>query len=150
MTDWALARSFVMEHLDTSSPNRREGAAPARGVGILSSVFGLMFFLVFMLLAVQVMWSLYATSVVTGAAYDAGRVAARTGDPAAGQARFENTIGEYDADVAITMPAGPGVVTVVITGENPTVLPDRFARVLPFGTINRTVEVRNEVFVGDE
>jgi Flp pilus assembly protein TadG len=139
-----------MEHLNTSSPNPREATTPERGVGILSSVFGLMFFLVFMLLAVQVMWSLYATSVVTAAAYDAGRVAARTGDPTAGEARFENTIGEYDADVAITVPAGPGIVTVVVTGENPTVLPSRFARVLPFGTINRTVEVRNEVFVSDE
>ncbi len=120
-----------------------------RGAGIVSSTFGLMFFLIFMLLAVQVLWSLYATTVVTGAAYDAGRLAARTGDASAGQARFESTIGSYDADVAITVPPGEGVVTVVITGENPSMLPDRFATALPFATIERTIEIRNEVFIDE-
>lgn len=106
-----------------------------------------MFFLLFLLFAVQVLWSLYATTVVTSAAYDAGRLAARTGDAAAGEARFESAIGSYDAAVAITVPAGEGVVTVVITGENPSMLPDRFARVMPFGVIERTLEIRNEVFI---
>lgn len=118
-----------------------------RAAGLLSSAFGLLFFLVFMLLAVQVLWSLYATTVVTGAAHDAGRLVARTGDPAAGIARFESTIGSYPADVAITVPTGEGTVVVVLTGENPTLLPDRFARVLPFGLIDRTIEMRAEVFV---
>lgn len=85
--------------------------------------------------------------MVTSAAYDAGRLAARTGDAAAGEARFEGTIGSYDADVAITVPADEGVVTVAITGENPSMLPDRFARVLPFGVIERTIEIRNEVYI---
>lgn len=110
-------------------------------------MFGLLFFLVFLLFAIQVLWSLYATTVVTSAAYDAGRLAARTGDASAGEARFESTIGSYEADVAITVPAGEGVVTVEVTGDNPSVLPDRFARVMPFGTIERTIEIRNEVFV---
>ncbi|MEM7285098.1 MAG: hypothetical protein AAF480_02010 [Actinomycetota bacterium] len=110
-------------------------------------MFGLLFFLLFLLFAVQVLWSLYATTVVTSAAYDAGRLAARTGDSTAGEARFASTIGSYDADVAISVPAGVGVVTVTITGENPSMLPDRFARVMPFGTIERTIEIRNEVFV---
>ena len=106
-----------------------------------------MFFLVFLLFAVQVLWSLYATTVVTSAAYDAGRLAARTGDATAGEARFESSIGSYDADVSISVPAGEGVVTVTVTGENPSMLPDRFARVMPFGRIDRTIEIRNEVFV---
>lgn len=110
-------------------------------------MFGLLFFLVFMLLAVQVLWSLYATTVVTSAAYDAGRLAARTGDAGAATARFESTIGSYDADVSIDVPPADGVVTVVLTGENPTLLPDRWARVLPFGDIDRTIEIRREVFV---
>ena len=95
----------------------------------------------------QVLWSLYATTVVTSAAYDAGRLAARTGDATAGEARFESTIGSYDAEVTIIVPVGEGTVSVVITGENPSMLPDRFARVMPFGTIERTIEIRNEVFI---
>ncbi len=123
-------------------------AAPTeRGAGMFSSVFGLMFFLIFMLLAVQLMWSLYATTVVTSAAYDAGRTAARTGDPSAGQARFAATIGSYDARVSIVVPPDEGVVTVTITGENPSLLPDRFATALPFASIERTIEIRNEVFI---
>ena len=97
----------------------------------------------------QVLWSLYATTVVTSAAYDAGRLAARTGDVSAGEARFQSTIGAYDAEVAITVPPGVGVVTVAVTGENPSMLPDRFARVMPFGTIERTIEIRHEVFVDE-
>lgn len=123
--------------------------AQQRGAGIFSSVFGLMFFLVFLLLATQLMWSLYATSVVTSAAYDAGRTAARSGDAGAGEARFESSIGTYDADVFISVPPGEGVVTVVVTGANPSLLPDRFARSLPFGVIERTIEIRNETFVSD-
>jgi len=120
-----------------------------RGAGIFSSAFGLLFFLLFMLLAVHVMWSLYATSVVTSAAYDAGRTAARTGSAEAGQARFQSTIGDYDATIAITVPLDVGVVTVVVSGDNPSMLPDRFARALPFASIERTIEIRNEVFVDD-
>ena len=116
-----------------------------RGAGLFSSVFGVMFFLVFLLFAMQLLWSLYATTVVTAAAYDAGRTAARTGDAAAGAARFDRTIGSYEADVAIALDGDTVVVTV--TGENPTLLPERFARELPFGAIDRTVRIRREQFV---
>jgi hypothetical protein len=112
-------------------------------------VFGLMFFLIFLLLATQLMWSLYATSVVASAAYDAGRTAARSGDAGAGLERFESAIGSYDAQVVISVPSGDGTVTVVVTGANPSLLPDRFARSLPFGTIDRTIEIRNEVFTSN-
>ncbi len=122
-------------------------ASAQRGAGIFSSVFGLMFFLTFMLLAVQVLWSLYATSVVTSAAYDAGRTAARSGDAGAGQARFAQAIGGYDADIAIAVPSGEGTVVVTVSGENPSLLPERFATALPFASIDRTIEIRREVFV---
>ncbi len=132
-------------------PDRtRLARAHDRGAGIFSSVFGLMFFLVFLLLATQLMWSLYATSVVTSAAYDAGRAVARSGDAGAAEARFESSIGSYNADVSISAPPGEGVVTVVVTGANPSLLPDRFARSLPFGVIERTIEIRNEVFIDND
>ncbi len=118
-----------------------------RGAGLFGSVFGLVSFLVFLLLAMQVLWSLYATSVVTAAAYDAGRAAARTGDAVSGVDRFERSIGSYDADVSIRVPPGEGVVVVTVTGSNPTLLPDRWARALPFASIDRSIEIRREVFI---
>lgn len=123
-----------------------------RGAGVFSSAFGLLMFLVFLLFAVQVLFSLYATSVVTGAGYDAGRHLARTGDAAGAAQRFDQTIGDYDAAVRFSFEGGTGladadVIVVTITGENPTVLPDRFARTLPFGTVDRTLRITNETFV---
>jgi Flp pilus assembly protein TadG len=127
----------------------RDGQGPrvhrARGAGVFSSAFGLMFFLVFLLFAVQLLWGLYATSVVTAAAYDAGRTAARTGDAGAGAARFERTIGGYDARVDIAV--DDEVVVVTVAGDNPTLLPDRWATALPFGAIDRTIRIRRETFV---
>ena len=86
----------------------------------------------------------------TGAVpYDAGRLAARTGSPAAGVARFDQVIGSYDAAASISVPDAEGSVVVTITGENPSLLPQRLARALPFASIERTVEIRNEVYVSD-
>jgi len=116
-----------------------------RGAGLFSSAFGVLFFLVFLLFAMQLLWGMYATTVVTAAAYDAGRTSARTGDPDAGAARFARSVGGYDATVAIAV--GDETVVVTVTGENPLLLPDRFARTLPFGTIERRLEIRREQFV---
>lgn len=123
-----------------------------RGAGIISSLFGLMIFLVFLLFATQLLFSLYATSVISNAAYDAGRQVARTGDTAIGQARFDGAVGSYDASVTFGHEGGTGfndadVILVTVTGRNPTLLPDRFAEPLPFATVNRTVRVRNEKFI---
>lgn len=124
--------------------SRRTGE-DERGAGLFSSVFGVLFFLVFLLFAIQLLWGMYATTVVTAAAYDAGRTSARTGDPGAGAARFARSIGGYDAAVAIAV--GDETVVVTVTGENPTLLPDRFARTLPFGSIERRLEIRREQFL---
>lgn len=131
---------------------RRDPAARDRGAGIISSLFGLMIFLVFLLFATQLLFSLYATSVITNAAYDAGRQVAQTGDTAVGNARFEGAVGSYEADVAFSFEGGTGfadadVIIVTVTGENPTLLPDRFAQPLPFANVERTIRIRNEKFI---
>jgi hypothetical protein len=120
-----------------------------RGAGLFASAFGLVMFLAFLMLAVQVLVSLYATSVVTSAAYDAGRYAARTGDTGGAQARFARAVGGADVRASITVLAGsngPDQVVVTVTGEAPTFLAGRFAADLPFGTIDRTIRVRGESF----
>lgn len=129
------------------TPGTRRVDRGERGAGVFSSVFGVSFFLVFLLFAVQLLWGLYATTVVTAAAYDAGRTAARTGDAGAGAARFASTVGDYDATASVAV--GEEVVVVTVSGTNPTLLPERWARQLPFGSIERTVRIRRETFVED-
>lgn len=63
-----------------------DDADPEAGSGLFGLAFGIMFFLGFMLLATQVALALYARSVVTGAALDAGRILATS---SAGDGRFE-------------------------------------------------------------
>lgn len=128
---------------------RRDRARTERGVGLFSSAFGLLIFLVMLLFAVQVLVSLYANSVVSSVAYDAARYAARTGDVAGAQARFARGVGSADVSAAISVvagPDGPDQVTVRVTGRAPTFLAGRFSSDLPFGTIDRTITVRGESF----
>jgi hypothetical protein len=138
--------------------DRRARVAPwvdkdrTRGVGIFSSVFGLIFFLVFLLFAVQLMYSLYATTVISGAGYDAGRQLARTGDTDLAEDRFAAVIGGYDATVTFDFEGGTSftdadTIVVNVTGSNPTLLPDRFARPLPFANVDRTIRIRNEKLI---
>lgn len=57
------------------TPDGRLPDAPhERGSGVLGTSFGILFFLGFLLLATQVAVSLYARTVVHGAALDAGRL----------------------------------------------------------------------------
>ena len=44
-----------------------------RGAGLVSAVAGVVAFLAFLFFAVQLLYNLYATSVVTATAYDAAR-----------------------------------------------------------------------------
>lgn len=120
-----------------------------RGAGLFSAAFGLVIFLAFLMLAVQVLVSLYATSVVTGAAYDAARYAARTGDAGTAEARFARSVGGADVSASISVidgANGPDQVVVTVTGKAPTFLAGRFAANLPFGTIDRTIRIRGESF----
>lgn len=129
----------------TSVPGPTGTDGRPRGAGLFGSALGVVIFLVFLLFAMQLLWGMYATSVITAAAYDAGRTSARTGDADAGTARFARSIGSYDATVAIAV--GDETVVVTVRGDNPALLPDRFARTLPFGTIDRRLEIRRERFV---
>lgn len=73
-----------------SEPERAAPGADAAdreaGSGLFGLAFGILFFLGFMLLATQVALALYARSVVTGAALDAGRILATS---SGGDGRFE-------------------------------------------------------------
>jgi hypothetical protein len=93
----------------------RRGAARGgeRGSGVLSATWGLLFFLGFLLLAVQVATDLYWQSQVRLVAFDAARRAAEAGDaPASGDAVIDSLLGP-SADRAWSV--GGDAVSVRIT-----------------------------------
>jgi hypothetical protein len=108
-----------------------------------------------MMFAVQVLYNLYATSVVTAAAFDAARVVAggaATGDrrdaEADGRARFRALVGRYAARHVETLDFGEStddVIVLHVRARNPSLLPGRPAAAA-FGTIDRRIRVRVERF----
>lgn len=120
----------------------------ARGAGVLSSAFGLLFFLLFLLGAVQLLYSLYVSSVVTDAAYSAARhVAGHIVDdgPAAearARARFDQAVGALEASLVITYDGDDVVVRV--QASPPGLLPPGLGEALPYRHIDRTIRVRIE------
>jgi hypothetical protein len=110
---------------------------------------------VLLLLATQVLYNLYATSVVTAAAYDAARVvagAAARGDSVEaerqGKAHFRQLLGRYGTDYVETLDFSEStddVVVLHVRSRNPSLLLGRAGRTA-FGVIDRRVRVRVERF----
>lgn len=127
-----------------------------RGAGLLSTVSGLLLFLLLMLGAVQVCVTLYARSVTTQAAYDAARsvaghrsIASRSEARVAAEARFRLQIGRFGAERARLVweqPDDEDVVRVRVIAPSPTLLPPRTLSALGLGPTDRTIEVRVERF----
>jgi Flp pilus assembly protein TadG len=129
-------------------PDRR---SRDRGAGLLSTSFGILFFLGFLFFAVQLLFNLYATSVVTSATYDAARSVAASGHPAtatdAAEARAREALGSYASRVTFTWDlADPEVVKLRVTAVNPRFLGPAIDSLVGFDVIDRTVVVRVEKF----
>jgi hypothetical protein len=122
-----------------------------RGGGPLSAWFGFIVFLALLLFAVQVLFNLYATSVVTSVAYDAARkVAGAHGGPsseAQAEADARRALGRYADRVTFSWaPAGGEFVELRVQARSPSVLLPTLAGPVAFGDIDRTVRVRAERF----
>ena len=124
---------------------------PERGTGAVSSVVGVTVFLAMLFFAVQVLYNLYATSVVTAAAFDAARVVAGSdgaSDPGAREEAWERAcqvMGRYcervDPDWSQST---DDVVVLHVVAENPNLLMRGLGAVAPFQTVDRTIRVRVE------
>jgi len=116
-----------------------------RGAGAVSAVVGVTAFLTLLLFAVQLVLNLYATSVVTAAAFDGARIVAGSdGGPAVeadAEARVRELIGARD-DLSLTWSYSADVVALTVETSHPTALLPGMP--LPFQQISRTVEVRRE------
>lgn len=118
------------------------------GTSPITAVFGVGIFLGFLLLAVQVLLHLYATSTVSAAAFDAARLVA--GEDAAGCGAAEQhalgLLGGYGQDVAITCTRGADTVTLTIAGPSPAPMVAGFTTWTGLGDIEREARVRVEDF----
>ena len=125
-----------------------------RGAGTIGTAAGFLVFLLLMFSAVQILFNLYATSMVTAAAHDAARDVAgfraaddRCGATTEAEAGFIEQLGAYGraghATLAWTC-ADPDVVQVHVTATHPSILPARLGGLLSLSELDRTIEVRIE------
>lgn len=135
---------------------RERVAATERGATMIGTSAGFLVFLLLMFAAVQILFNLYATSMVTSAAHEAALAVAgfdaaadRCAAVAGAEARFVQQLGDYGraghAELVWTC-ADPDVVTVQVVAQHPTLLPPRLAGLIDLGRLDRTIVVRVEDF----
>lgn len=125
----------------------RRGLRHDDGVGMVSTLAGMTAFLAFLLLAVQVLVHLFATSYVNAAAFDAARLASGADgfSSAAARAHGLGVLGEFSQRVSeFSVRVGPDEVTVRVRAQSPALLPAAFGAVAGTSSIDRTVTLRRE------
>ena len=140
-----------MERRAADPPERRSQA----GTGLIGSLTGFVTFIVLLLLAVQVLFDLYARSAVTAAAFDAARrvagfeVATLPADELAAaesdaEGRARRTLGRYGGDARFTWTLTSTEVALRVRIVNPSLVPSGLGRPFGLDTIDRTVRVHAE------
>ncbi len=125
-----------------------------RGAGLVGTSAGFLVFLLLMLTAVQILFNLYATSMVTAAAHDAARDVAgfdaspdRCAATVAAEAAFVEALGDYGTAGHARLDwtcTDPNVVRLRVQADHPSILPSRFAGLFSLTRMDRTIEVRVE------
>ena len=130
---------------------------PDRGAGLIGVIAGVTVFLAFLLFAVQLLISLYATSSVTDAAWDGARQVAGAridhGDPstlaaaeAGAEVRMRAELGRFAERVEVDWTGTDAeYVSVRVRGTTPRFGLPGLSGPLGFDVIDRTVRVRVEV-----
>lgn len=132
-------------------PGRRRGCRDERGGGPIGAWVGFLIFLGMLLVAVQVLFNLYATSVVTSVSYDAARrVAAGGGNAgvaAEAEAAARRSLGRYSERVTFDWSqSDTDEIVLVVRAHNPSMVLPSVAAPLAFADIDRTLRVRVERF----
>ena len=114
-------------------------------------MFGLFLFLLLLLVAVNVIYALYARSMVTNAALDAARDVAgygaaedREAARAAEDREFHDRIGLGDDARLVWSADDPEVVAVRVVAAPPSLLPRALGDIFGVGTTDREIRVRVE------
>ena len=122
-----------------------------RGGGPISLWIGFSVFLAMLLFAVQVLFNLYAASVVTAVSYDAARrVAGADGGQAyiaEAEDQARQALGRYANRVTFDWTASDGEQVVLrVQSDNPSVLLPLMAGPTALDRLDRTIRVRVERF----
>ena len=125
-----------------------------RGAGVVGTAAGFLVFMLLLLAAIQLLFNLYATSMVTAAAHDAAAEVAgfrssadRCAAVEAADRRFTEALGTYGAAGHATLEwtcTDPDVVRVRIRATHPSVLPPRLIGLRSLSELDRSIEVRIE------
>jgi hypothetical protein len=116
----------------------------------VGTFIGVAIFLVLVLFATQVLFGLYATSVVTAATYDAAKTVA--GADAGGEvsaradaeANARSQLGRFGDDVRFDWQPAADTVALTVRAPRPSLLPRALVSGVGLGDIVRTVRVRSE------
>ncbi|HUR22352.1 MAG TPA: hypothetical protein VMZ73_00625 [Acidimicrobiales bacterium] len=119
------------------------------GAGVISTVAGVAVFLLLLLFAVQVLYGLYATTVVTAVTYDAAKEVAGSGGGEAARAeaqrRAAGELGRYGGEVSFDWRrSDEDAVRLTVRARRPSFLPRQLVGDSLLGDIVRTVRVRTE------
>ena len=127
---------------------------PQRGSGLFGTLMGFTVFMLLMIAAVQVLFNLHATTVVTSAAFDAARlvagydsVADRCAAIEAAESSLRQRLRRYLEHGTVTLSwtcSDPETVRLAVRADHPTVLPGPLRGLAGLGRLERTVEVRSE------
>ena len=125
-----------------------------RGSGLLGTLAGFFVFVLLMFAATQVLFDLYATSMVTSAAHDAARVVAgfdnepdRCAATALGDQVFAEALGSYASETDTQLSwtcADPTAIRVRVVVDHPTLLPPFLVGLTGLGHLDRTIVIRVE------
>lgn len=125
-----------------------------RGAGVVGTAAGFLVFMLLLFAAIQLLFNLYATSMVTAAAHDAAVEVAgfrsstdRCAAVETAERGFTEALGTYGAAGHATLEwtcSDPEVVRVRIRATHPSVLPPRLIGLRSLSELDRTIEVRIE------
>jgi Flp pilus assembly protein TadG len=142
------SRTASVSRTATRAADRRD----ERGTGLIATAFGAVVFVLFLLLAVQVLLGLYTTTVVSATTLDAANRLARASDPtdpASQQAQTDQattSLGGFARGGRVSFDwheTSGNEVVVTVHANKMTLLPPAFGSALG-NRIDRTVRVRVE------
>ena len=131
-----------------------ENAGDDQGTGLFGMIMGFTVFLLLLVASVQILFNLYATTVVSSAAVDAARIVAgydsagsRCATTAEAEAAFWQALGDYNQRGSATLTwvcNDSETVSLAVVADHPTILPQQLRGLTGLGRFDRVIEIRVE------